>query len=445
VSSSENNSQTTSMKRLQIPTGTHDILPKDEKYYNYLKKICRRRSRQCGFKRIVTPVFEYSEVFVRPVGETSDIVQKEMYSFEDRSGKKISLRPEGTAPVVRSYIENGMHTLPQPVELWYWEPMFRYNRPQKGRFRQFYQFGVEVIGEGDPAIDAQIILLAYQILSDAGLKDILRLQINSIGCQECRPNYMNELVSYYTGKERGLCDDCKNRVKNNPLRLLDCKEEDCQILANLAPKQTDYYCETCKQHHDYMLSFLDELKISYTVNPVLVRGLDYYVRTVFEFWTQSEGAQNSLCSGGAYDGLVELMGGPPDTPGIGFGLGVERVIAEMKALDVDVPYKDTVDIFVAQLGPEAKKKSLKLLSELRDRGVRAMGAVGKSSMKAQMRLADKFNVKYCLILGEREVLDETIIIREMEKGSQETVKVSEVIENIIEKLGGESSLVAKTV
>lgn len=435
----------TKMRRIQIPTGTHDILPRDERYYNYLKKICRRRSRQSGFKRIVTPVFEYSEVFIRPVGETSDIVQKEMYTFEDKSGKSLSLRPEGTAPVVRSYIENGMHTLPQPVELWYWEPMFRYSRPQKGRFRQFYQFGVEIIGEGDPAIDAQVILLGYQILCDAGLKDIIRLQVNSIGCRDCRPNYMNELISYYTGKERNLCDDCKKRLKSNPLRLLDCKAEDCRILAKLAPKQKDYLCESCNEHHDALISFLEELEIPYDENPTLVRGLDYYVRTVFEFWTQSEGAQNALLAGGAFDGLIELMGGPSGTPGIGFGMGIERVIESMKEKDVDVPYKDTVDIFVAQLGPEAKKKSLKLLSQFRDRGVKAMGAVGKSSMKAQLRLADKFNVKYCLILGEREVLDKTIIIREMTKGSQETVKMDEVIDNVIDKLGGDGSLSAKPV
>lgn len=441
---SENNSDTEKditrnadirLEKLQLPRGMHDILPQDYRYYTYLKKVVRHRCRQSGLKRITTPILEYTDVFTRPVGKETDIVQKEMYTFEDRSSESLTLRPEGTAPVIRSYIQHGMHTLPQPVELWYWEPMFRYGRPQKGRYRQFYQFGVEVIGESDPALDAQIVHLGCKILDDVGLGDIYRVQVNSIGCKNCRPDYLSQLKHYYVGKQRSLCEDCKRRLEKNPLRLLDCKEEDCSILAKSAPRFSDFLCSECKDFHVTFLSYLDELKIPYQKNEGLVRGLDYYNKTVFEWWDKSTGEQNALAGGGHYDYLAELMGGQADTPGMGFAAGIERIVANMKDVGFEPPFKDIVDVFVAQLGPEAKKKSLSIIAGLRDAGVRTVGAVGKGSIKAQMRLADRFSVRYCLILGEREVLDGTIILRDMRKGSQESLPIKDIIGVVVEKLG----------
>lgn len=419
----------------QTPKGMHDILPEDYHYYTFLKKVVRHRVRQGGFKRITTPVLECTDVFTRPLGKQTDIVQKEMYTFSDPSGDSLSLRPENTAPAVRAYIQHGMSSLPQPVELWYWEPMFRHDRPQKGRYRQFYQFGVEVIGESDPALDAQAVELGCKIFSDVGLSGVYSVQINSIGCRVCRPDYISQLQHYYHGKQRNLCPDCKTRLTRNPLRLLDCKEEDCGLLAASAPVFSDFLCPECKAFHAAFRSYLDELKIPYVQNDRLVRGLDYYNRTVFEWWDKTTGAQNALGAGGRYDYLAETLGGSADTPGMGFAAGVERIVANMKAVGFVPPYKDVVDVFVAQLGPEAKKKSLSLLSALHDHGVRAVGAVGKSSMKAQMSLADRFSVKYCLILGEREVLDGTIILRDMRKGAQATLPNKNIVAEVMKRLG----------
>src|SRR3989344_578009 len=420
-------------EKLQTAKGMHDILPQDYHYFTFLKKVVRHRFRQSGFKRISTPILEYSEVFTRPLGEQTDIVQKEMYSLEDKSGNSLTLRPENTAPVVRAYIQHGMASLPQPVELWYWEPMFRYDRPQKGRYRQFYQLGVEIIGESDPALDAQVVHLGCSIFNDIGLRNSYSVQVNSIGCKECRPDYIQQLQHYYYGKQHSLCADCKQRLEENPLRLLDCKHEDCSILAQMAPNFADFICADCKEFQRNFLSYLDELQIPYQQNNRLVRGLDYYNRTVFEWGDKSSGAQNSLGGGGRYDYLVGMMGGQPNTPAVGFAAGVERLVANMKEVGFEPPFKDVVDVFVAQLGPEAKKKCLPLIAALRDAGVRTVGAVGKSSMKAQMRLADRFSVQYCLILGEREVLDKKIILRNMRKAVQETLPFAGIVAEVAKR------------
>jgi len=420
----------------QTPKGVHDILPADHEYYTFVKKVVRHRLRQAGFRRISTPIFEFTDVFTRSIGAASDIVSKEMYTFKDRKDRSLTLKPESTAGVVRSYIENNMQVLPQPVELYYIEPHFRYDRPQKGRYRQFYQFGYEIIGESDPALDVQSIHLAWKILDDLGIAQIFTLQLNSIGCQVCRPQYVTVLKDFYFGKERSLCAECKHRIDKNALRLLDCKEEDCQILAQIAPKLSDYLCQECKQYHNDVKEFLTELKLSYNENPNLVRGLDYYTKTVFEFWDRTDGAQNAIGGGGRYDGLVELMGGPP-TPACGFAAGMERIIANMKREKIRVPKKDDLHVFVAQLGKESKKKCLPLIAQLREAGIKTMGALGKGSIKVQMRLADKFKVPYTIILGLTEVREGTAIIRDMQVGTQKTVPFEDTVEEIIKLIGEE--------
>ena len=428
----------TKIQKLQTPLGTFDILPDEHIYYTHIKKVVRHRCRQSGFRRITTPSFEYSDVFQRGIGDTTDIVQKEMYTFNDRNERSLSLKPEGTAGVVRAYIQHGMKELPQPVELYYIEPHFRYDRPQKGRYRQFWQYGSEIIGESDPALDAQIVHLSHKILEDLGVAHLFTLQVNSIGCPICRATYITDLQNYYFGKERSLCENCVGRLHKNPLRLLDCKEEDCQILAQLAPQLKTYLCKECREFHSHFLEFLDEVGIKYEKNDHLVRGLDYYTKTVFEFWDRQQGSQNSIGGGGRYDGLVELMGGQP-TPAVGVAFGMERIIQNMKHEKIHVPSKDDMHVFVAQLGDDAKKKCLKLLWELRERGIKSVGALGKASMKAQLHLADRFNVPYTLILGITEVRDGTIIIRNMEKGQQRIVPFDTVLDEVV-KLIGENNL-----
>lgn len=418
----------------QTPKGVHDILPNDHEYHTFIKKVVRHRLRQAGFKRITTPIFEYTDVFVRSIGDATDIVEKEMYTFKDKKGRSLTLRPENTAGVIRAYIEKGMNQLPQPVELYYIDPMYRYDRPQKGRYRQFWQFGFEIIGELDPALDAQSIFLANKINEDLGIDALFDIQINTIGSLDDRKEYIQELKNYYYGKERSLCDHCKKRLEQNPLRLLDCKHEDCTILAELAPKMTDYLSKESQDYYNDVKEFLDEMDIKYTENPKLVRGLDYYTHIVFEFWDKKDGSQNAIGGGGRYDGLIELMGGQ-HTPAVGYAAGMERIIAHMKREKIKVPSKDDVHVFVAQLGKEAKKKCLKLIDEMREAGIKTIGALGKGAMKQQLKMADKFNAPYTVIVGITEVREGTAIIRNMEKGSQEIVKFDQVIDELIEKIG----------
>lgn len=421
--------------KYQSPKGVHDILPDDHLYFSFIKKVVRHRCREAGYRRISTPVFENVDIFTHSIGDTSDIVEKEMFLFESKSGKKLALRPEGTAGVVRAYLQHGMQQLPQPVELYYFEPFFRYSRPQKGRYRQFHQFGFEIIGESDPAIDAQVIYLSHKINQDLGIADRLSLQINTIGCPDCRKQYKEDLINFYTGKERSLCTDCQNRLHRNPLRLLDCKEEDCQILASMAPKFESVIDEDCKEHYKLVKEYLDELKVPYEENSGLVRGLDYYTRTVFEFWSRKDGSQNATGGGGRYDGMVELFGGQP-TPAIGYAAGVERTIDYMRESGIRPPNKDRIHVFVAQLGLVAKKRSLSLLNELREQGINVIGSAGKDSIKSQMKIADRLKAKYALILGQIEVKEGTIIVRDMDKGSQETIPIDGIVDVIVDKIGG---------
>ena len=426
------------VRKLQTPTGIHDVLPKDHEYHTFIKKVVRHRARQAGFTRITTPAIEYTDVFARGIGEHTDVVEKEMYTFEDQSGRSLTLKPEGTAGGVRAYLQHGMGSWPQPVELFYIEPHFRYDRPQKGRYRMFWQFGFEVLGEHDPALDVQMIQLAFKIFSDLGLTDLFDLQINNIGTSKSREKYREALVNYYVGKERSVCENCNSRLHKDPMRLLDCKAEDCAILAGLAPKFETFRSDEDTAHHDTVKEYLEELEIPYTENDRLVRGLDYYTQTVWEFWDKSTGGQNAVGGGGRYDGLVELMGGP-ETPGVGFACGIDRLIMHMKQNNLLPPSKDNVHVLVAQLGDLAKKKCLKIIEELRDRGVKTVGAMGKGSIKAQMKLADKHNIPWSLILGSTEVREEMIIIRDMSKGQQRHVPMNTVVDEMV-KLIGEKNL-----
>ncbi len=421
-------------KPFSTPKGVNDILPDDYLFHTFIKKAVRHRARQAGFRRITTPIFEYTDLFSRSIGEGSDIVSKEMYTFEDKKGRSLTLKPESTAGVCRSYIENGMNQWPQPVLLYYFEPHFRYDRPQKGRYRQFWQFGFEIIGESDPALDAQVIQLANRLHEDFGIAQLFTLQLNTIGTPESRKKYRQALEDYYTGKERSLCENCNNRLHTNPMRLLDCKQEDCQILAELAPPMKDYLDKESLEYHEELKSYLDEIGIEYTDNPKLVRGLDYYTKTVFEFWDKTEGSQNAIGGGGRYDGLIELLGGQ-NTPAIGYAAGVERIIANMKIEKIRVPSKDELHLFVAQLGIEAKRKCLPLIEDLREAGIKTMGALGKGSINEQLRIANKFKVPYTILIGITEVREGTAIIRNMQKGSQEKVAMEDVVDRMIELIG----------
>jgi histidyl-tRNA synthetase len=423
----------------RTPKGTHDTLPEDHMYMTYIKKAVRHRARQAGFKRIDTPMFEDRAIFERGIGEHTDIVEKELFEVtgkKDDEGKEraFALRPEFTAGICRAYVEHGMQQLPQPVQLYAIGQCFRYDRPQKGRYRQFHQFDFETIGIKDPSLDAQLIEVFVKILRDLKIADRLKLQVNNIGTADSRKRFLEGLREYFVGKERNLPELDRKRLDTNPLRLLDSKEEDTQILIKSAPKLSQFMDDESNQYHATVLEYLSELGIEYAENPSLVRGLDYYTQTVFEFWDASLGAQNAIGGGGRYDGLIELLGGKP-TPGIGAAFGVERIIWHMKEAGIAVPNKDQVDVFVAQLGPEAKKTCLKLISELRELGVHTVGALGEASLKSQMRLADKFAARYTLLIGKMEVLKKKLILRDMKAGKQKEIPMDGAIETVIKLIG----------
>ena len=422
--------------------GTKDVLPEEYKYWNLVIKKAVELSRAYGFKRLDTPVLENLELYERSSGRSSDIVTKEMFSFIDKNGEKIALRPEATPGIVRSYIEHGMFNLPQPVKLFWLGPVFRHDKPQAGRFRQFSQFDLENIGEASPVADAELIAITYYFFRELQLE--VMIQINSVGCALCRQEYLAKLENFY--KERGrrvkLCNDCKKRLVKNSLRLLDCKEKQCQEIAIGAPQIVDSLCEDCRNHFIKVLEYLDELNIPYNLNPILVRGLDYYNRTVFEIWpvlgegeATDSSRQSALGGGGRYDGLVEYMGGRP-TPACGFGIGIERVILKIKEKNIPLCDEEKGDLFLAHLGDQARRKIMVLFEELRKNGFKVRQAFTKDSLKSQLEMANQAGVKYTLILGQKEIMDGTILIRDMESGIQEIVdykKVSTEIEKRLNK------------
>jgi len=418
-------------KPIQLVKGMKDVLPPEQYIWEHIHQNAEKMCQDFGFGRIETPILESTDLFKRGVGSSTDIVEKEMFSFETQGNDQVSLRPEGTAGVVRSYIENGMSKWVQPVRLYYEGPMFRYDKPQQGRYRQFTQFGAEILGEDSPAIDAQVIYLAWKIFQKIGIKNV-SIQINSIGCQSCRTKYKKLLTDYYDMKLNKLCVDCKRRLEKNPMRLLDCKEEKCMQVAAGAPQIIDNLCPECHDHFRSVLEYLDELEISYVLNSSLVRGLDYYTKTVFEIWAEgedSESRQSALGGGGRYDGLVGLLGGE-ETPAVGFSFGMERVAEKVTKMNLDLESRIVKDVFLVQLGDLARRKVLKAFDKLIDTEITVGESLGRGSIKSQLRMANKVKAKLALIIGQKEALDNTVIVRDMKSGMQETVMMDDIVKEV---------------
>jgi len=407
----------------KAPRGTADILPEEQSCWRFVEDRAIALCQLYGYQRLDTPAFEDSQLFTRSIGEGTDIVTKEMYTFKDRSGNVLALRPEGTAPVCRSYLEHGMGNLPQPVKLYYLAAIFRYERPQAGRYRQHYQFGFEAIGDADPALDAEVVEMAWQFFNLLGLGG-LYLYLNSIGCKICRPKYLESLKRYYSAHLDGLCSDCKTRFDKNPLRLLDCKKPSCYGVADAAPKSTDYICQECKVHFEAVLGYLGALGLPFDLNHRLVRGLDYYTKTVFEIQPLGEeGAQSALGGGGRYDDLIEELGGKA-TPAIGFAAGMERIVLNLKRQKIPVPNLQATPVFIAHLGNEAKLEAVKLVSTLRKDGIAAIMSAGDRSLKGQLRQANSLGSSYAAIIGEDEVKSSAATLRNMMTGEQKTVSLA---------------------
>ena len=381
-----------------------------------------------GYGRIDTPAFEDSNLFIRSVGEGTDIVEKEMYTFDDRGGDSVTLRPEGTAPVCRAYLEHGMHNLPQPVRMYYFCPVFRYERPQAGRFRQHHQFGVEVLGDADPSVDAEVIEVAWDLVTSLGLTEI-NLLINSVGDAMCRPAYVTKLQEYYSNHQAMLCPDCKARFNRNPLRLLDCKVETCHSLGNDAPRSAEHLCDECNDHWSKLLQYLDTMKLPYQIDHRLVRGLDYYTRTVFEVQPVEGGGQSTICGGGRYDGLITELGGR-ETPGIGFATGLERLTLNLKRAEVPVPDEPAPRYLVANVGDDARVAALNLSVQLRRAGVGAILSSGTRGLRGQMRQANALNIPFTLILGDDEIEKGEVVVRNMETSEQESKLLTEFIAEV---------------
>ena len=414
------------------PRGTRDIQPQDQRYWRYVEQKAADLSRRHGLHRLDTPVFEDSGLFARSVGEGTDIMDKETYTFLDRGNDSLTLRPEGTAPVCRAYLEHGMHNLPQPVRLYYFCPVFRYDRPQAGRYRQHHQYGIEVLGDGDPLVDAEVVQIAWTLMSDLGLKD-LSLVLNSIGDPKCRPGYVEALRKYYSAHRDRICSDCRNRLEHNPLRLLDCKRESCQSLQEEAPASTDHLCEECQQHWDELRRYLEVMGIGYAVDHRLVRGLDYYTRTVFEILPREGGAQSTLLGGGRYDGLMEQIGGRA-TPGIGFATGMERLILNVQRQGVEVPEEGAPQYFIATMDEKGTQAAVNLATHLRAAGAGVILGPQGRSLRGQMRNANSLGVPQVIIIGEDELSAGTLTLRDMSTGDQKTVPTEE----FLRQLGGKS-------
>ena len=422
----------------QTPKGMRDLLPEDSVYWEKALDVAREVAEFYGFGHIETPILEYSDLFSRGVGLGTDIVEKEMYVLKTKGGDSLALRPESTAPIMRSFIENGMSRLPQPVKLWYFGPHYRHENPQAGRYRQFYQVGFEIVGgESDPIFDAEIIIAAVRFIEKMKIKNII-LEINSIGCRQCRGIYRKKLQDFYrremaSSKRSGkiICKDCERRIETNPMRLLDCKEELCAELKANAPSILDGLCSPCRTHFKGVLEFLDEVDIPYTLNPYLVRGLDYYNRTVFEIFAEDGGI--ALGGGGRYDYLAEMIGGR-STPAVGVAPGIDRIINVLKERESGLELKKRERPFVAHVGDTAKRKAFALIEEFYKNGVKVVEALGKDSLQAQLKVADRENCPIALIIGQKEVYEETVIVRDMKTGVQENVPASRIVEEIKERM-----------
>ena len=403
--------------------GTEDVLPKQSYRWQFIEKIMREESRAYGFKEIRTPVFEHTELFARGVGQTTDVVQKEMYTFTTKGGESVTLRPEGTAGAARAVLEHALDNEGLPIKASYFVSCYRYEKPQAGRLREFHQFGLEEYGTQSPAADAELICAAQSVLDRLGL-DQIHLELNSIGCPECRAKYNQALREYFGQFKDRLCDTCLSRLEKNPMRLLDCKSPQDQELAKDAPKITDYLCEECENHFSEVKRYLDSAGVEYTVNPKIVRGLDYYTKTVFEFVTDCIGAQGTVCGGGRYDGLIEELGGK-HMPSLGFAMGLERLLMVMDAQGIAIPDDDKCALYIATMGDDAKVKAFELLRRVRECGLIAETDVVGRGLRAQMKYADKIGAKYSLVLGDNELSDNKAKVKNMETGEQTELALDE--------------------
>jgi len=418
----------------QAPRGTQDILPEDQRFIHFIQEKVKVLAHLYGYYRIDTPTFEEAGLFVRTVGEGTDIVEKEMYTFTDLSGGQMTLRPEGTAPVCRAYIEHGMASLAQPIKLYYHAPIFRYERPQAGRFRQHHQFGFEAIGEADASLDAEMIDMAWRLFASLGLQS-LTLQINSIGCSQCRPAYLGKLKEYYRGLNAELCGDCKVRLEKNTLRLLDCKKTTCQPFADGSPHSATHLCSECDEHFGQLRKNLNALGLTYSINPRLVRGLDYYNKTVFEIQPADEGGQSTLAGGGRYDGLIAELGGH-STPAVGFATGIERIVLNLKKQNICIPEIAKPVIYVAWLGEVAREVAIKTTVALRRNSISTLCTYTPRSLKSQLRQADGAGCRYVAIIGEDEVTRGVLTLRDLDTAQQEAVTIERLAEELTNRTSG---------
>lgn len=401
--------------------GTKDVLPKDVHKNQYIEATALDIASKFGYKEIRTPVFEHTELFQRGVGDTTDVVQKEMYTFDDKGGRSITLRPEVTAGAVRSYLENGLCNEALPQKVCYLTSCYRYEKPQAGRLREFHQFGVECFGSASPLADAEIIALAKLLFDTLGVKD-LSLEINSIGCPTCRAEYHKALKEYFSSRKDELCDTCKSRLDRNPMRILDCKSPICHEIAEGAPVVIDYLCDECKEHFENVQKYLKAQNIEYTINPQIVRGLDYYTKTVFEFVSNSIGAQGTVCGGGRYDGLVEELGGQ-HTPSLGFAMGIERLMLLMEAQGCEFPEAEKPDLFIVALGEKATLKAVEIAKDMREEGFSALLDLNQRSVRAQMKYADKLGAKFNVVIGDNEVEAKTAKLKNMQTGEETEINL----------------------
>ena len=417
----------------KAPRGTKDITPKDVYKWHYVEKKFREICALYGYEEIRTPIFEHTEVFARSVGDTTDVVQKEMYSFTDRGDRQLSLKPEGTAGVIRSFIENKMYADTQPTKLYYITPCFRYERPQAGRQRQFHQFGIEVLGSDGPSVDAEVISLAVQFFNEMGLKN-LSVNINSVGCPTCREEYNRKLKEYLDKKVDVLCETCLERKDKNPMRVIDCKNPHCKENLQDIPFMIDHLCDDCKEHFEKLQTYLKEMDINYVVDKTIVRGLDYYKKTAFEIISNDIGSQSTVCGGGRFDGLVEMLGGPKGISGIGFGLGVERLLLTLENNNIEIENPKSTDIYIATIGDAAKTKSFKLIKDLRSNHISADNDHLDKSLKAQFKYSDKLNAKYTVVIGDDELANDTATLKNMKTSEQTTIKLSELVDELKKRL-----------
>lgn len=407
--------------------GTQDTLPNDSYKVQFIEQTVLDIARGYGFKEIRTPVFEHTELFQRGVGDTTDVVQKEMYTFNDKGERSITLRPEGTAGVIRAFLEHGLFNEPLPQKMCYLTSCYRYEKPQAGRLREFHQFGVECVGTASPAADAEVISIAKDIFDFLEVRNI-NLEINSIGCPQCRKEYHKALKAYFEKYKGELCETCLGRLDRNPMRILDCKSPVCGEIAKNAPTVLEFLCDDCKDHFEKTKSYLDAMGIEYTVNPTIVRGLDYYTRTVFEFVSKEIGAQGTVCGGGRYDGLCQELGGNP-TPALGFGMGIERLMLLLEAQNIPYPQPESCNIYIASMGDKASLKAAELVSQLRREGIHAEFDVVGRSVKAQMKFANKINAGFTMVLGETEIEEGKASLKNMATGENTEIQLDDFVDN----------------